>query len=339
MTGSDSFLSASPGAPSPRPTLPASPAPRPPRIGASPTAPAAARFTTTTAAPPTAAAGGPANGRTAAPAAFTADHVPVPAGHTAVPTADGRTSVTAPPAANNLTDHHPTTPATADGVLAAIPVGTPPGNPTGTPAATPPHASATVPAKEPTPEVTTGGPATAPTPGPPETARYTAPTSPATHAPTNAPAQRPPANAPVPSAPATTPADTTAPVPIDTHLERVRSRLTRLSPEQAQEAARHGALLVDIRYAALRDRDGLIPGALVVERNELEWRLDPQGTHRLSEADCHDRQIVVICNEGYASSLAAASLRDLGLHRATDLVGGFQAWRAAGLAVTAPASP
>lgn len=140
----------------------------------------------------------------------------------------------------------------------------------------------------------------------------------------------------VPPAPRTPPS---TPVPIDTHLERVRSRLTRLTPEQAQDAARRGALLVDIRYAALRDRDGLIPGALVVERNELEWRLDPQGSHRLPEADRHDREIVVLCNEGYASSLAAASLHDLGLFRATDLVGGFQAWRASGLPVTAPAAP
>lgn len=139
-----------------------------------------------------------------------------------------------------------------------------------------------------------------------------------------------------PSAPPRQPP--TTPVPIDTHLERVRSRLTRLTPEQARDAARQGALLVDIRYAALRDRDGLIPGALVVERNELEWRLDPQGSHRLPEADRHDRKIVVLCNEGYASSLAAASLHDLGLFRATDLVGGFQAWRAAGLPVIAPTS-
>ncbi|GAA3376447.1 hypothetical protein GCM10020367_48170 [Streptomyces sannanensis] len=95
-------------------------------------------------------------------------------------------------------------------------------------------------------------------------------------------------------------------------------------------------LLVDIRYAALRERDGLIPGALVVERNELEWRPDPQGSHRADEATGHDPRIVVICNEGYASSLAAASLHQLGLHRATDLISGFQAWRAAGLPVTGP---
>ncbi|WP_435799396.1 rhodanese-like domain-containing protein [Streptomyces antibioticus] len=133
------------------------------------------------------------------------------------------------------------------------------------------------------------------------------------------------------------PADTGAdqPVGIDELLERVRAGYTRVEAREAYEAAGAGeALLVDIRYAALRERDGLIPGALVVERNELEWRLDPQGSHRVPEATGHDLRIVVICNEGYASSLAAASLHGLGLHRATDLVGGFQAWKAAGLPVT-----
>ncbi|MBO1335830.1 rhodanese-like domain-containing protein [Streptomyces sp. VRA16 Mangrove soil] len=124
------------------------------------------------------------------------------------------------------------------------------------------------------------------------------------------------------------------PVGIDELLERVRSGLDRVGAQDAFAAASAGeALLVDIRYAALRERDGLIPGALVVERNELEWRLDPRGSHRAPEATGHDLRIVVICNEGYASSLAAASLHQLGLHRATDLVGGFQAWRAAGLPV------
>ncbi|MFI2372344.1 rhodanese-like domain-containing protein [Streptomyces sp. NPDC018833] len=121
---------------------------------------------------------------------------------------------------------------------------------------------------------------------------------------------------------------------IDELLERVREGLVRVGPQEAFEAAEDGALLVDIRYQALRERDGVIPGALVVERNELEWRLDPQGSHRAPEATHHDLRIVVICNEGYASSLAAASLHELGLRRATDLVGGFQAWRAAGLPVT-----
>jgi rhodanese-related sulfurtransferase len=130
-----------------------------------------------------------------------------------------------------------------------------------------------------------------------------------------------------------------APRSIEDHLAAVRERFVRLTPAQAAEAARrpdHPALLVDIRYAALRDRDGTIPGAAVVERNELEWRLDPQGTHRIAQATGHDLQVVLVCNEGYASSLAASSLHALGLHRATDLEGGFQAWRAAGLPVAEP---
>ncbi|GGR89523.1 sulfurtransferase [Streptomyces parvulus] len=115
----------------------------------------------------------------------------------------------------------------------------------------------------------------------------------------------------------------------------MRAGYPRIEPREAYDAAEAGAaLLVDIRYAALRERDGVIPGALLVERNELEWRLDPRGSHRLPEATGHDVQVVVVCNEGYASSLAAESLHRLGLHRATDLVGGFQAWRAAGLPVT-----
>ncbi|MEV7508099.1 rhodanese-like domain-containing protein [Streptomyces sp. NPDC091201] len=129
-----------------------------------------------------------------------------------------------------------------------------------------------------------------------------------------------------------------APVGIDELLERVRAGYTRVGAREAYEASLSGALLVDIRYQALRERDGLIPGALVVERNELEWRLDPLGSHRAPEATGHDLRVVVVCNEGYASSLAAASLHALGLHRATDLTGGFQAWKAAGLPVT-PVSP
>ncbi|MET9922197.1 rhodanese-like domain-containing protein [Streptomyces sp. NPDC006435] len=123
------------------------------------------------------------------------------------------------------------------------------------------------------------------------------------------------------------------PVGIDELLERVRAGFVRVGPQEAAAAASDGALLVDIRYAELRERDGLIPGALVVERNELEWRLDPLGSHRAPQAVSHDLRLVIVCNEGYASSLAVASLRQLGLHRATDLIGGFQAWRAAGLPV------
>jgi rhodanese-related sulfurtransferase len=125
------------------------------------------------------------------------------------------------------------------------------------------------------------------------------------------------------------------PVGIDELLERVRQGYERIEPGEAYDAAEAGeAVLVDIRYAALREQDGVIPGALVVERNELEWRLDPLGSHRVPEASSHEVRVVVICNEGYASSLAAASLHQLGLTRATDLVGGFQAWKAAGLPVT-----
>ncbi|MCD0484690.1 sulfurtransferase [Streptacidiphilus sp. ASG 303] len=131
---------------------------------------------------------------------------------------------------------------------------------------------------------------------------------------------------------------TGAPRSIDQVLAAVRARLDRVTPRQADAAVREeGALLVDIRYAALRERDGTVPGALVVERNELEWRLDPQCDHRLPEAVHHGLRVIVLCNEGYASSLAAASLRELGLHRATDMVGGFQAWAAAGLPVEPPA--
>lgn len=127
------------------------------------------------------------------------------------------------------------------------------------------------------------------------------------------------------------------PVSINGLLARARTQLERLDPRAAAEAAEAGALLVDIRYAALREQDGAIPGALVIERNELEWRLDPLCPHRSPEATDHDRQTIVVCNEGYASSLAAVSLRELGLWRATDLEGGFQAWRAAGLPVEPPA--
>ena len=96
------------------------------------------------------------------------------------------------------------------------------------------------------------------------------------------------------------------PVGVDELLERVRAGFERIDPTEAYKAALAGdALLVDIRYAALRERDGLVPGALVIERNELEWRLDPQGSHRAPEATSHDLRVVVICNEGYASSLAA----------------------------------
>ncbi|NGO77986.1 sulfurtransferase [Streptomyces sp. YC504] len=131
----------------------------------------------------------------------------------------------------------------------------------------------------------------------------------------------------------------TPPVSIDEYLERVRAGLDRITPQEAHEGFLAGELLlVDTRYAELRERDGLVPGALVVERNELEWRLDPLGSHRAAAVTRHDQHLVIFCNEGYASSLAVHSLRRLGLHGATDLIGGFQAWRRAGLPVVAAAS-
>ena len=95
-----------------------------------------------------------------------------------------------------------------------------------------------------------------------------------------------------------------------------------------------GAILVDTRPGWQRDQEGELPGALVIERNHLEWRLDPASDARIPQAVDHDVAWIVVCSEGYSSSLAAASLQDLGLRQATDLAGGFQAWKAAGLPVT-----
>jgi rhodanese-related sulfurtransferase len=89
-----------------------------------------------------------------------------------------------------------------------------------------------------------------------------------------------------------------------------------------------GALVIDTRPVEQRRRDGALPGAVVIDRNVLEWRLDPASDHRIAEIDGYDRRIIIVCNEGYSSSLAAATLQDLGLHRATDLIGGYQAWLA-----------
>ena len=114
-------------------------------------------------------------------------------------------------------------------------------------------------------------------------------------------------------------------------LEEARARLQRMTPEEAQQASGAGALLVDMRPIEQRARDGEIAGALIIDRNVLEWRLDPQSAHRIPEVESYDDAVILFCNEGYASSLAAATLQQLGLHRATDMIGGFQAWRAAGL--------
>jgi rhodanese-related sulfurtransferase len=119
-------------------------------------------------------------------------------------------------------------------------------------------------------------------------------------------------------------------------LAAARSRLRRLAPADAYKAQRAGAVLVDTRPVAQRAEYGLIPGALVVERNVLEWRFDPRSDARLAVAGRYDLPVVVYCQQGYSSSLAAVALQDLGLYRATDLVGGFDAWLAAGLPVAYP---
>ncbi|MGH3776705.1 MAG: rhodanese-like domain-containing protein [Pseudonocardiaceae bacterium] len=116
-------------------------------------------------------------------------------------------------------------------------------------------------------------------------------------------------------------------------LAQARSRLQRLTPAQAHDALAAGALLVDIRPGWQRAAEGEVPGSLLVERNHLEWRFDPECDARLPQATGYDVQVIVLCSEGYTSSLAADSLRTLGLHRATDVIGGFQAWSAQGLPV------
>jgi rhodanese-related sulfurtransferase len=118
---------------------------------------------------------------------------------------------------------------------------------------------------------------------------------------------------------------------IDDLLAAARARLRRLDPQETFVAVERGAVLVDIRPARQRAEHGEIPGAIVIERNVLEWRLDPRSDARLSFATRYDLEVIITCQEGYTSSLAAASLQDLGLSRATDLNGGFAAWQAAGL--------
>ena len=127
---------------------------------------------------------------------------------------------------------------------------------------------------------------------------------------------------------------------IEQVLSAARAGLRRLSPDEAYEAvAKREAILVDIRPENQRAIEGSIPGALIVERNVLEWRFDPASSTRLPVATDHDLQVIVFCSEGYTSSLAAASLQDLGLWRATDMFGGVHAWRAAGLPIVPPSEP
>ncbi len=118
---------------------------------------------------------------------------------------------------------------------------------------------------------------------------------------------------------------------IEEILADARGRLRRVTPGEAFREQAEGAVLIDIRPASQRAGEGEIPGSAIVERNHLEWRLDPGCDARLPWVTGYDHRIIVVCQEGYTSSLAAAALHDLGLGRATDLIGGFRAWSAAGL--------
>jgi deazaflavin-dependent oxidoreductase (nitroreductase family) len=123
---------------------------------------------------------------------------------------------------------------------------------------------------------------------------------------------------------------------IDQLLERARARLVRVDPARAVEEQAAGALLVDIRPADQRAAQGDIPGATVIDRNVLEWRLDPDSPWRIGGVRDHDVRVILICAQGFQSSLAAANLQEMGLLRATDVIGGFESWAAARLPVTPP---
>jgi rhodanese-related sulfurtransferase len=117
------------------------------------------------------------------------------------------------------------------------------------------------------------------------------------------------------------------PAAIDVLLEDVRQGMDRVQPADLAAELAAGALVIDTRPIDQRTRDGELPGAVIIDRNVLEWRLDPTCPHHILEAADAGVRVIVVCNEGYSSSLAAATLRRLGLAQATDLVGGFQAWR------------
>ena len=133
-------------------------------------------------------------------------------------------------------------------------------------------------------------------------------------------------------APAAGPVD---PPRVAAELARSRAGMVRMTPAQTRRAAAAGALLVDTRTESQRAEQGELPGAIVIDRTVLEWRLDPTSEFRIPEAVGPDLLIILVCRQGFSSSLAAASLRRIGLHRATDLIGGFEAWSEAGLPVGA----
>jgi rhodanese-related sulfurtransferase len=130
--------------------------------------------------------------------------------------------------------------------------------------------------------------------------------------------------------------DQDEPITIEELLTAARARLARLTPEHAYAAMRTGARLIDIRSDSQRARNGLIPGARFVARNVLEWRLDPACPHRDPVLARPEAPLVLICHEGYQSSLAAATVQCFGYRSVGDVIGGFEAWRAAGLPVTGP---
>jgi rhodanese-related sulfurtransferase len=128
-------------------------------------------------------------------------------------------------------------------------------------------------------------------------------------------------------------------VSIEEMVARARSTYDRVTAAEAWTQVQAGAILVDIRPEFQRRADGEIPGAVVIERVHLEWRCDPTSVGRVPEATDHNVRWIICCDEGYSSSLAAASLQALGLRRATDIIDGFRAWRSAGLPMTRPATP
>ncbi len=123
------------------------------------------------------------------------------------------------------------------------------------------------------------------------------------------------------------------PKTVDDLLTEARATLERVTAQQARDELADGALLVDVRTSEQRAEHGEIPGAIPIGLNVLEWRLDPSSEWRNPAATDHDVRVIVFCQEGFSSSLAAARLQSLGLHRATDVIGGFEAWRDAGLPV------
>ncbi len=120
---------------------------------------------------------------------------------------------------------------------------------------------------------------------------------------------------------------------VDDLLAQARGRLDRIEPEEAFAELERGALLVDTRTWEQRSAQGDIPGSVVIDRTVFEWRLDPTSRWKIPQVLDHDTRIIVICREGFSSSLAAATLQELGLHRATDVIGGFEAWRDADLPI------